>query len=166
MKTFNRLLRHLSSTGRAGRRAFPPATLQAIETAIAEGETRHRAELRLIIEPALDLQDVLNGMSTRDRARELFAQYGVWDTEENCGVLVYINLADHQVEIVADRGVGRVVPAAEWQHACRTMTSGFARGDYHGSTLAALSELNALLQRHYPDDGSTRNQLADKPVML
>ena len=166
MKTFNRLLRHLFSTGRAGRRAFPPATLQAIETAIAEGEKRHRAELRLIIEPALDLQDVLNGMSTRDRARELFAQYGVWDTEENCGVLVYINLADHQVEIVADRGVGRVVPAAEWQHACRTMTSGFARGDYHGSTLAALSELNALLQRHYPDDGSTRNQLADKPVML
>lgn len=166
MKTLKRLLRHLFCTGRAGRRAFPPETLQAIEAAIAEGETRHRAELRLIIEPALDFQDVLDGVTTRERARELFAQYGVWDTEDNCGVLVYINLADHQVEIVADRGVGRAVPAADWQHACRTMTDGFARNDYHGSTLAALAELESLLQRHYPDDGSTRNQLADKPVML
>lgn len=166
MKTYKRLLRHLTTTARAGRRAFPPETLKAIEAAITEGEMRHRAELRLIIEPALDLQDVLNGLSCRDRARELFAQYGVWDTEENCGVLVYINLADHQVEIVADRGVGRVVSPADWQHACRTMTAGFARGDFHGSVLAALGELNALLEQHYPDDGSTRNQLADKPVML
>lgn len=166
MSTLSRMMRHLFSTSRAGRRAFPPETLEAIEAAIAEGETRHRAELRLVIEPGLDAQDVLRGMSARDRARELFARYGVWDTEENCGVLVYICLADHQVEIVADRGVGRLVPAADWQHACRTMTAGFARGDYRNATLAALAELNALLQRHYPDDGSTRNQLADKPVML
>ncbi|HEY8607377.1 MAG TPA: TPM domain-containing protein [Noviherbaspirillum sp.] len=166
MSTLARMWRHLWMTSAAGRRAFPEETLKAIEAAIAEGETRHRAELRLVIEPGLDLQAVLNGMTARDRARELFAQYGVWDTEENCGVLVYINLADHQVEIVADRGVGKTVPAADWQHACRTMTQGFARGDYHHSTLAALAELNALLQRHYPDDGSLRNQLSDRPVML
>jgi uncharacterized membrane protein len=140
--------------------------LKAIEDAITEGERHHRAEVRVIVEPSLDPQEVLAGVSPRDRARELFAQYGVWDTEENCGVLVYINLADHQVEIVADRGIGRIVAASDWQAVCRTMTQGFARGDYHNSTLAALAQLNALLQEHYPDDGSTRNQLADHPVML
>ncbi len=120
----------------------------------------------MIVEPALSAQAVLNHMTPRDRARELFAQYGVWDTEENCGVLVYINLADHQVEIVADRGVGRVVAAQDWQEVCRTMTQGFARGDYHHSTLAALTQINALLQEHYPDDGSTHDQLSNYPVML
>lgn len=166
MKTFSRLIRHLSTTNATGRRAFPSATLKAIEDAIAEGETRHRAEVRVVIEPALDMQTVWSGVSARERARELFAHYGVWDTEENCGVLVYINLADHQVEIVADRGVGRLVAAKDWHAVCRTMTQGFARGAYHESVIAALSELNALLQQYYPDDGSKRNQLSNKPVLL
>ena len=166
MKTFSRLIRHFCTTTATGRRAFPASTLKAIEEAIAEGEKHHRAEVRVIVEPALNTQSVLNGMTPRERARELFAQYGVWDTEENCGVLVYVNLADHQVEIVADRGIGRVIAAQDWQAVCRTMTQGFARGDYHNSTLAALAQINALLEEHYPDDGSTRNQLSDQPVML
>lgn len=166
MKTLSRLIRHVGTTNAVGRRAFPVATLKAIEEAITEGERRHRAEVRVIIEPALGAQAVLRGMTPRDRARELFAHYGIWDTEENCGVLVYIDLADHQVEIVADRGVGRVIGAKEWHAVCRIMTQGFARGAYHDSVLAALSELNALLQQHYPDDGSKRNQLSNKPVML
>jgi len=166
MTTLSRLFKHLFTTNAAGRRAFPDRTLKAIEAAIAEGEKHHRAEVRLVIEPSLPSQAVLNGVHARARARELFAQYGVWDTEENCGVLVYINLADHQVEIVADRGVGRIVAATDWQAICKTMTQGFARGDFHDSVLAALAQLTALLQEHYPDDGSARNQLSDKPVLL
>lgn len=166
MRTLSRLIKHLCTTTADVRRAFPPATLKAIEDAINEGETRHRAEVRVVVEPALNTQAVLSGMSARERARELFAHYGVWDTEENCGVLVYVNLADHQVEIVADRGVGRVIGAKDWHAICRTMTQGFARGAYHDSVITALVELNALLQQHYPDDGSRRNQLSDKPVML
>lgn len=166
MNRLKRLMRHLTTTTGLGRRAFPEATLKAIEDAIADGERRHSAEVRVIVEPALALPAVFGGVTPRERARELFAEYGVWDTEENCGVLVYINLADHQVEIVADRGVGRLVDAQQWQALCRTMTQGYASGDYHGSTLAALRQLNALLQKHYPDDGSVRNQLADRPVML
>lgn len=166
MNTLSRFFKHLTTTTGFGRRAFPEETLKAIEDAIADGEKRHRAEIRVIVEPSLAAPAVLGGQSPRERARELFAHYGVWDTEENCGVLVYINLADHQVEIVADRGIGRTVAAQDWQAICRTMTQGFARGDYHNSTLAALAQLNALLQEHYPDDGSTRNQLANRPVML
>jgi len=166
MKTLSRLFKHLTKTTGFGRRAFPEPTLKAIEDAIAAGEMRHRAEVRVIVEPSLGVLDVLAGQTPRERARELFAHYGVWDTEENCGVLVYINLADHQVEIVADRGIGRTVAAQDWEAICRTMTQGFARGDYHNSTLAALAQLNALLEEHYPDDGSTHNQLTNRPVML
>jgi uncharacterized membrane protein len=166
MSTLSRLIRHLRTTNASGRRAFPEATLKAIEDAIADGETRHRAEVRVVIEPALAAQAILSGMPVRERARELFSDYRVWDTEENCGVLVYVNLADHQVEIVADRGVGRVIDASEWETVCRTMTQAFARKAYHEGVLAALGQLNALLQKHYPDDGSIRNQLPDRPVML
>lgn len=163
---FKRLCRHLLTTVFAGHQAFPGETLKAIEAAITEGETRHRAEVRLIVEPALSVIEVWNRLSPRQRARALFAHYGIWDTEENCGVLVYVNLADRQVEIVADRGVGRVVAAAQWHEICRTMTAGFAHGDFHNGTLAALERINALLQQHYPDDGSRRNQLSNEPLIL
>jgi uncharacterized membrane protein len=142
MNTFIRLIRHLLTTSASGRRAFPTATLQVIEQRIAEGESQHRAEIRL------------------------FAQYGIWDTEENCGMLVYINMADHKIEIVTDRGIGKKVAAEVWQAICNDMTQGFKQDAYLDSTLAALGKINALLQQHFPATGSRINQLPNRPLML
>ena len=105
-------------------------------------------------------------MSARERARELFAQYGIWDTEENCGILVYIDLADHKVEIIADRAVNRLLATADWQAVCRTMTEGYARGDYRDSTIAGMRQLNELLAAQFPADGSRPNQLSNRPLVL
>ncbi|XLZ72711.1 TPM domain-containing protein [Massilia sp. SR12] len=161
-----RAWRHAISGTAAGKRAFPPETLAAIEQAITQGEQRHRAEVRLIVEPGLDLKEAFNNTTNRQRARTLFAQYGVWDTEENCGVLIYVNLAAREVDIVADRHVGKLVADSEWQTICRTMTSGYAQGDYHASTLSALEQLNTLLARHYPANGARQNQLPNDAVIL
>ena len=161
-----RALTHATTTTAAGRRAFPEPTLQAITAAIAEGERGHRAEVRLIVEAALGMAAAFRGTSNRQRALALFAEHGIWDTEENCGVLVYINLAAHQVDIIADRNVGRSIAPAEWQALCHTMTQGYANGDYHDSTLTALASLNALLSRHFPADGARPNQLPDAAIVL
>ena len=125
-----------------------------------------RAQVRLIVEAALPVAAAWHGMSPRERARELFTHYRVWDTEENCGVLVYVNLADRQVEIVADRGVGKTVSAHDWHAACRVLTHGFAEGKFREGTLAALAQINILLERHYPGNGGSTNELPDNPVML
>jgi uncharacterized membrane protein len=168
MKTMlARLIKHLGTTAAAGRKMFPAATLKAIESAIAEGEQQHRAEIRVIIEPALSPREVLQHTSSRQRALDLFAAHRIWDTEENCGVLIYINLADHKVEIVTDRGIGRLLDAQVWQRLCQAMTQGFAKGAFHDSTLAALADMNTLLQQHLPANGATRsNQLPDRPLMI
>ena len=166
MNAFSRMATHLMTTTSAGRRAFPAETLTAIEHAIAAGETRHRAEVRLIVEPALPIHATWDGVTSRDRANDLFAHYRIWDTEENCGVLIYINLADRKVEIVADRTVGRLIDAEQWQAICRTMTQGFARGAFHDSTLAGITQLNALLETRLPADGSRPNQLSNEPILI
>lgn len=161
-----RALKHLTTTTASGRRAFPDASLTAIQHLIAQGEQLHRAEVRLIVEAALDLDAVFKGVTNRQRALDLFAQYGIWDTEDNCGVLIYVNLAEHAVEIVADRHVGRCIEAAEWRELCNTMTRGFASGEFHQSTLAAISALNALLGKHFPATTAGPNQLPDHAIML
>lgn len=162
----NRLFKHLFTTQAARRRAFPDDSLKVIENHISAGEKTHRAEVRIIIESALSANAILAKKTPRDRALELFSRYGIWDTEENCGVLVYINLADRQVEILADRGIASKVTSTEWEAICRMMTGGFAQGHFHDSTLVALDAVNTLLARHFPLIAPRENQLPDSPVLL
>jgi len=163
-----RLWRHLRSTHTAARRAFPSSTLKAIQASIGEGERRHRAQVRVIVEAALSLGALTRGESARQRAHELFSRYRIWDTEENCGVLVYINLGDRKVEIVADRGINGRVTQEQWQEVCHAMTSGYARGDFQGSTLQALERLHVRLEAAMPrrDGDEDHNELSDKPLLL
>lgn len=161
-----RTLRHWLSTRAEAERTFPPATLAAITEAITAGEQTHRGEVRLIVEKALPWPVLRAGVRGRQRALTLFADHGVWDTEENCGVLLYVNLADRTVDIVADRGIARKIDNAAWQAICDTMTAGFARGEYEAATLGALAQVNELLRRHFPANGARPNELPDRPLML
>jgi uncharacterized membrane protein len=161
-----RALRHLLSTRTEAERAFPPATLAAIGEAIALGEQTHRGEVRVVVEKSLPLSAVWEGVTNRQRAISLFADYGIWDTEDNCGVLVYVNLADHKVDIVADRGINRRIAPATWQAICNTMTAGFGQGRFHDATLDAIQQVNELLRQHFPTNGARPNELPDRPLML
>lgn len=161
-----RAWRHLTSSSAEARRAFPEATLSAIGEAITAGEQTHRGEVRLIVEKGLSFDDAWDGVTNRQRALALFADYGVWDTEDNCGVLIYINLAEHKVDIVADRGIDRKIDSATWQAVCRTMTDGFRNGQFHEATLTAIGQVNALLREHFPANGARPNELPDRPLML
>ena len=87
-------------------RVLPPAALARIEKRRSrEGEARHAGQVCFAIEAALPLARVWRRVTPRERAIEVFGLLRVWDTEHNDGVLVYLLLADRDVEIVADRGI-------------------------------------------------------------
>ena len=161
-----RIWRHLATTTAVAKRAFPAATLDAITAAVMTGEQTHRGEVRLVVEKSLPFAAAWDGITNRQRAQAMFAECGVWDTEDNCGVLIYVNLAERKVDIVADRGIDRRIDAATWQAVCNTMTAGFAQGNFHDSTLAAIAQVNALLQANFPATGGRPNELPDRPAML
>lgn len=168
MNPLQRIFTHLTTFSGQARKAFPAATLKVLQEAIAAGEVQHRAQLRLIIEPSLGWSDLRHNMSARARAHRLFSRYRIWDTEENCGVLMYLNLADRKVEIITDRAVARATRRSDWEAACDTMTQGFARGQYHESALAGIEHVNDLLTQHFPARAgdADKNELSDHPVML
>ena len=76
-------------------RRFPPALLDDMTAAIADGEHAHLGEVRFAIEARLAPQAVLAGLDANTRARQIFGQLGVWDTEHNCGVLLYVDRRAH-----------------------------------------------------------------------
>ncbi|KQV90272.1 hypothetical protein ASD15_23425 [Massilia sp. Root351] len=161
-----RFLRHLFTTRAAVRRHFPPASLQAIEAAIAESERGHRGEIRFVIEPALDPGQLMEGMAPRERALEVFSELRVWDTEENSGVLVYVLFADHAIEIVADRGIHAAAGQPAWKRIAADMETAFAAGDYGAGALRGIAAVTAELRRHLPPGGGGVDELPDEVTLL
>ena len=162
-----RFWRHLATDHRSARRVFPPAAMRRIEAATAAGERKHRGQVRFVVEPALPLARVLAGLPPRERALEVFGLMRVWDTEENAGVLVYLLLADRDVEIVADRGIHAKVGDAAWESVCRDIEAAFRDGLFADGAQAGIDAINGLLARHYPRAGGTAaNDLPDRPLVI
>jgi len=161
-----RALKHLLLPDRVALRPFPRASLDRIERAIGESEKTHSGEIRLALEANMNPLAVLRGFSARDRALELFAALRVWDTEENSGVLVYLQMVDHRIEIVADRGINRRVAQAQWDAICHRMEDAFRAGNFEPGVLAAVGEITALLAAHFPPGESNPDELPDRPVVL
>jgi uncharacterized membrane protein len=161
-----RIARHLIAMPGAVRRAFPPAAMAAIEQAVARSETQHRGEVRFAVEAALDVSGLIAGQSARARAIEVFSQLGVWDTEDNNGVLIYLLLADRDVEIVADRGINAVVGAQDWEAICRAMEAALRRREFEPAVLGAIEAVTRLLARHFPPRAGDHNELANRPVTI
>lgn len=163
---FARLLKHLMLPAWHARRVFPRAELAAIGSAIAASETTHRGELRFVVEGPLPVVALWRGISARQHAAELFARLRVWDTEENSGILIYVQLVDRRVEILADRGIARCVPQHEWDAICRAMEQRFRAGDWLNGALEAVERAGALLARHFPATAGNPDELPDAPLVL
>jgi TPM domain len=161
-----RIARHLLATRWMVHRAFPAETLAAIDRAIKASEAAHRGEIRFAVEGALHIEPLLRGQTARERAIDVFSQLRIWDTEHNNGVLIYLLLADRDVEIVADRGVHSKVGTEEWERICRGMEAAFRQGDYAGAVVGGIQEVTRRLAEHFPAIGDDRNELPDKPVVL
>ncbi|MBK8957801.1 MAG: TPM domain-containing protein [Proteobacteria bacterium] len=163
---FNRLCRHLATRHAHLRRAFPERSLTRIEEAIKASEQSHAGEIRFVVEAALDVPALLNDQAPRERALEVFSQLRVWDTEHNNGVLVYLLLADRDVEIVADRGIAARLPPSAWEAICRDMEAAFREGHYEAGVVNGIAAIGRHLAANFPAGGAARNELDDRPRLL
>lgn len=158
--------RHLVTDHWSARRAFPPAVMKRIEAAIAEGERQHGGQVRFVVEGALPMGQLIRGETPRERALEVFSRLRIWDTEENCGVLIYLLLADRDVEIVADRGIHRKVGDEAWEAICRGMESAFQEKRFSDGAVDGIDAINGLLTHHFPRANAGTNELPDQPIVL
>jgi uncharacterized membrane protein len=160
----SRSLKHLSTPAWVMTSAFPEAALAKIEQAISATEATHGGEIRFAIEGNLSAAELWRGVTARERALQVFAHLGVWDTEANNGVLIYVLWADHDVEIVADRGFNGRVSSAEWSAVCKDMEQRFRGHDPQGAIVLGVEEVGELIAKHFP--ATDRNELSNRPVML
>lgn len=162
-----RILRHLWLDESDTRKAIPPELVERLARRVAASEQRHTGEIRLFVEAGLPLSYLWRDATPRERTLAMFGKLRVWDTEQNNGVLIYLLLAEHAIEIVADRGLARQVPHEEWQTIVARMGSAFHEGRFEDGLTQALEEVSALLVAHFPAQAGAvnANELPDAPLL-
>ena len=161
-----RISKHLLLHRRHARRLFPRKTLAAIEQAIMAGEATHSGQVRFVVEGALDGVPLFRDQPARERALDIFSHLRIWDTAHNNGVLIYLLLADHDVEIIADRGIDAKVGRAGWEEICIDMEREFSSGEFEGGVIRGIEAVSRQLATHFPAHGEGPNELPDAPVVI
>lgn len=163
---FSHLASAITPSGWQVERHFSKSALSRIEQAIKTSEARHTGEIRFVVEAGLHPLEILGKKLPRKRAIELFSHLNIWDTEHNNGVLIYLLLADRDVEIVADRGIHQYVGNDGWETICHAMELQFRRGEFEAGLLSGIQQIGALLQQHFPANGKNKNELPDATVII
>ena len=171
MNKLLRILKHRWLDERDARRALGTDALARLEARVHAGEKRHSGEIRVCVEAGLPMSYLWRGAAARERAVMMFGKLRVWDTENNNGVLIYLLLAEHRIEIVADRGLNRHVDAARWQGVADSMRTAFRAGEFEAGLNQAIDAVNALLDEFFASDASrpaasNPNELPDTPYVL
>jgi len=165
MNKLLRILKHRWFDERDTKRALKPDVVQRLRQRVAASERAHSGEIRLCVEAGLPLSYLWRGLTARDRAVTMFGKLRVWDTEHNNGVLIYLLLAEHAIEIVADRGLNAHVSAAQWAAIVGTMREAFRARQHEQGLNAAIDAVDALLRRHFAlaPGQDNPNELPDAP---
>ena len=167
MQRLRRILRHRWLDEADTRRAIPPALSEQLARRVAASERRHSGEVRIYVEAGLPMSYLWQERTPRERAVAMFSKLRVWDTAENNGVLIYLLLAEHAIEIVADRGLSRHVAPQEWAQIVARLGSALKAGRFEEGLTQALAEVSALLVQHFPvqEGVANPNELPDEPVL-
>ncbi|MDN3919619.1 TPM domain-containing protein [Roseateles violae] len=163
-----RLLKHRLWDEADARRALPADALQRLQQRVADSEAHHSGEIRVCVEASLPLSYLWRGASARERALAIFGKLRVWDTEQNNGVLIYLLLAEHAIEIVADRGLDRRIAAGDWQALVARLGEALRAGRFEQGLAEAIDAIDAPLRAHFPlESGATNpDELPDAVVLL
>jgi uncharacterized membrane protein len=167
MNRLLRILKHRWLDDGDAKRMLGDAALQRLQSRVQASEARHSGEIRLCIEAALPLSYLWRDAAPRERALAMFGKLRVWDTEQNNGVLIYLLLAEHAIEIVADRGLNRHVRPEDWQQLGAGMAAAFKAGRFEEGLGEAIDAVDTLLQRHFALAEGERNpnELPDPPFV-
>ncbi|WCL47643.1 TPM domain-containing protein [Leptospira sp. GIMC2001] len=161
-----RFFKHLFITQSHSKKYFPQASLDKIKAVITESEKKHDAEIVFAIESSIQPIAAMQNYSARSRSIDVFSQLRVWDTEANNGVLVYLLLADHDIEIVADRGINKVAGEHFWEEVCKKMEENFRNGNFETGVIEGINMITDILAKYYPKNNKKSNEIPDSPVVM
>ncbi|MBR7799375.1 TPM domain-containing protein [Undibacterium fentianense] len=150
------------------RKYFNLENRQRLGTSITQAERGHRGEIKIVVETHLSLNQLSRGLTPRERALEWFSNLRIWDTEENSGILLYLLLAERRIEIIADRGITKMVEQSAWDKICADLQNQLAADKVIDGLCDASQRFGDLLRQHFPQVGDSANpdELSNEVIFI
>lgn len=151
--------------------SFSPEAMQRLHQCVTDSEKLHSGEIRICIESRLPNSYLWRSEPlrtiTRQRAIAQFGKLRVWDTEHNNGVLIYLLLVEHAIEIVTDRGLNNKVAPEFWRELVQRLGASLKAGQFEQGLTLAVDEVSNLLVTHFPlaSGEHNTNELPDAPLI-
>lgn len=101
-----------------------------------------------------------------ENAMKQFLARNVHITAERTGVLIFVSLAEHYAEVMADSGINAKVPQHEWDKIIRDLIAAAARDDLAQGFIVAIEAVGGLLATHFPPRPQNPNELDDHVVEI
>ncbi len=161
-----RFLKHLLTGRWLVKSYFSKEDLDRIVKEIANSEDKHHAEIRVAIEANLSPLEILKGVDPKNRSIQVFSFLRIWDTEDNNGVLIYLLLADREIEILADRGIYKALGHDYWEEINREVIHYFKEKKYVEGILYAIEKITTQMVLLFPPKGDNPNELCNEIVIL
>lgn len=164
--SLKRWLKHSFYFGNA-QKVLSKLDRQKIAQAVLEAEKGHAGEIQVVVEGHIPCK-LAYEYTTHCRARQLFAELGVWDTELNSGVLLYINLCEHKVELVFDRGIHQLNQQHTWADICVAITEQIKNNHYCDGIISGIQKIGKVLSQYHAicESVKEKNEIADEPIVL
>lgn len=141
------------------REFFTPEEKAAILSAIRSAEQRTSGEVRLFVESKCSFVDAL------DRAKEVFAQLKMDQTDERNATLVYIAVDDRQAAVYGDEGIHQKVGQKYWEDEIQKMLLYFQQEHLVDGIVQCINDIGEALHYYFPYDRDTdKNELPDDIV--
>ncbi len=100
--------------------------------------------------------------AARTGAAAMFYEAGIANTSAENGLLIYLSLLERRLEVIADRGILKAVPALKWNNSVFEL-KGIGRKPEPENLIKAVRDLGLLLTEHLPATGENPNELPDGP---
>jgi uncharacterized membrane protein len=163
-----RLLRHWFTFSWKTRQLLPADKREILAELIEQSELQHTGEIAIAFETRLPYSYLVRQARARERAWTVFSKMQVWDTPDDNGVLIYFLVAERRIEIVADRGIARLLEQTTWDAWVHELYTALHNNELHTGLNSVIAQIGATLAQHFPQSESleTDNRSTNQPQIL
>lgn len=105
-------------------------------------------------------------VSVTHRAFRYFTESGIYDTENHCGILIYVSFMERQVRIIADKGISEKISQDLWNLIADELAENLKNKKTTEAFINAINKCGDLLREYFPSDIKEKNELSDGLVIL
>jgi putative membrane protein len=100
--------------------------------------------------------------ATRQRAENAFLEEEVFNTRHRTGIMIFISFFEHEVIVLADSGISKVVEQKEWDKIVSVLTENIRKDKIVEGLEIALKRCGEiLLEKGFPIEADDKNELRD-----